>query len=275
MKFLSILILFIILTVYFINYSISNTKDGLKPATDVWDLGKCDGTDYYHIYSNKKAEISGAMNHDWPEIIKFLTNIQHSSGIFGKVGEIGVHEGLFFGALWSTADVNEEAWACDLFDLQNLNFDQSGKGDLVRFRDGLRLYKSCGNILIISGDSTWDFELPKSRMISVDGGHSLETCLSDLCKAKKSLMNHGLIFLDDYLNPDWMAVHQCVMKMEGLSPVAYFGNKLILCLEEDHEWWISRMNRSFSVFCPMKSDVSRRMIKNWEIVRMERCSYRF
>lgn len=59
--------------------------------------------------------------------LRALSELQHSMGLFGAVGEIGVHHGKFLMPLVGTALEAEPAVALDLFEDQSQNFDGSGE----------------------------------------------------------------------------------------------------------------------------------------------------
>lgn len=59
--------------------------------------------------------------------MKALTAKQHELGIFGSVGEIGVHHGKFLIPIIGNALAGEPAVALDLFEDQSSNVDVSGE----------------------------------------------------------------------------------------------------------------------------------------------------
>lgn len=60
------------------------------------------------------------------QYVKRLTAKQHELGIYGAVGEIGVHHGKFLIPIVGNALVDEPAVAMDLFEDQQANLDKSG-----------------------------------------------------------------------------------------------------------------------------------------------------
>lgn len=60
------------------------------------------------------------------DYVKTFTAKQHEMGIFGAVGEIGVHHGKFLIPIVGNALVEEPAVALDLFEDQAANIDTSG-----------------------------------------------------------------------------------------------------------------------------------------------------
>lgn len=63
--------------------------------------------------------------------VRAFSEFQHHLGLFGAVGEVGVHHGKFFMPIAGYALRSEPAVAMDLFEDQSANFDQSGEGLLV------------------------------------------------------------------------------------------------------------------------------------------------
>lgn len=61
------------------------------------------------------------------EYVKAFTRKQHELGIFGAVGEIGVHHGKFLIPIVGSALAGEPAIAMDLFENQQSNLDKSGQ----------------------------------------------------------------------------------------------------------------------------------------------------
>lgn len=60
--------------------------------------------------------------------VKKFTQKQHELGIYGAVGEVGVHHGKFLIPIVGNALVDEPAVALDLFEDQRANVDTSGEG---------------------------------------------------------------------------------------------------------------------------------------------------
>jgi hypothetical protein len=58
--------------------------------------------------------------------VKALTAKQHELGLYGAVGEIGVHHGKFLIPIIGNALAGEPAVALDLFEDQSGNVDTSG-----------------------------------------------------------------------------------------------------------------------------------------------------
>jgi len=77
--------------------------------------------------------VRGWLNNLTARVIAALGQHQTAHGITGAVGEIGVHHGKLWLILDHIATPDEMRFAIDIFDLQDLNTDRSGRGDLERF----------------------------------------------------------------------------------------------------------------------------------------------
>ena len=166
-----------------------------------------------------------------PFLVWWLSQLQHSMGIFGAVGEIGVQYGGFFLAIATSSAMGEQPYAIDIFDRQRLNVDGSGRGAWKQFSinvealsfkpvllrssklDGAAAYEptdaSAGGrrrrtIVAIRSlsteltSSTLGRLLPQpTRLISVDGGHSRASTCHDLNLAAAHLHEGGIVILDD------------------------------------------------------------------------------
>ncbi len=136
--------------------------------------------------------------------------------ISGAVVEVGVHHGKSFISL-ALANNGKNAYAIDIFGKQDLNFDQSGRGDYDVFLGNLKAHGIDGAQVVI--DSRLSTEVVPDdilnavgqvRFFHVDGGHTFEACLNDLKLADKVLAQDGVIAVDDVFNPHWPEVAQAL-----------------------------------------------------------------
>lgn len=147
-------------------------------------------------------------------LLSYLNEVQYALGIKGTIGEIGVHGGLFFIAIAHLAFVGESLWVCDVFDQQEKNIDKSGKGEydyFIRKTEEFGIVKSDMSISISSSadlplDITHTLDIPKFRIISLDGGHTRQLTFNDLTIAAQNLLPGGIIVLDDITNLFWLGV---------------------------------------------------------------------
>ena len=159
-----------------------------------------------------------------------------------KIGgalEIGVHSGKLFILINQIIDSKYKSYAIDIFDDQYLNIDYSGHGSLEIFKKNLENYDvhQGKNTTILKGDSTDrgfaalnEIERGSQRLISVDGGHTVEHTISDLTLAEKLISNEGVVILDDIMNHHWLGViegaFRYIDRRPTLLPFAIGQNKL-------------------------------------------------
>jgi hypothetical protein len=190
-----------------------------------------------------------------------LNEIQTEMQVSGGVMEIGVHHGRFFIALNGMVKAGEgTSFAVDIFEDQALNIDRSGRGSLERFRENLRLYDRNGgsNVECVQADSTRLIHQDLSRfvgsrpkIISIDGGHTVEHTLSDLSLATKIIHDAGAIFVDDILNPHWIGVFEGVVcflqRRPDIWPVLVGFNKILLVPMSVHGKYMQALRERFKL----------------------------
>jgi hypothetical protein len=170
-------------------------------------------------------------------ILRIVDSTQRSEGVKGGVAEIGVHQGRLFIALKLLCDNEFRSVAIDLFDRQELNIGNSGKGDLKVFKRNVQRWSSANNLAVHIGDSC-DLDEGKLREItgsdirlfSVDGGHSEETVMNDMRLAEKVTVDGGVVIADDVFNEEWPSVSVATYKYladgGALQPFAIGFNKV-------------------------------------------------
>jgi hypothetical protein len=178
--------------------------------------------------------------------------------------EIGVYKGKSFCALVAMRRRDEIVVACDCFDDQTVNVDESGVGSFASFAKSVR--KFCEKtdaeddakkineetgmpdfIQVLKGDSMKltvnDFPRNRlARIFSIDGSHTEEATVSDLNLASSLTHPKGLIVLDDCFNPDWPG---CISGLSSylrndettetkkFTPFAIAFNKVFLARDKD------------------------------------------
>src|SRR6516164_11400793 len=94
-----------------------------------------------YVLENKSHHtVTGWLNEGAISTVIAFAKWQEENNVFGDVAEIGVHHGKLFILLADLRRDHERAFAVDVFEDQQFNPDNSGRGDLSRFRDNLRLY---------------------------------------------------------------------------------------------------------------------------------------
>lgn len=172
-------------------------------------------------------------------MITAVDRAQENIGVKGNIAEIGVHHGRLFILLLLMCREGETGLAIDLFSDQERNLDSSGKGDEEILRANLEKYAKGKACRVHAGDSTFlTGEEVKSlvggpvRIFSVDGGHTEGVTFSDLVTAQNSLVEEGVVILDDCFNEAWPDVVSGVARYmaqpaKELVPFAVGGNKTL------------------------------------------------
>ena len=174
------------------------------------------------------------------EAILQLSEAQRRAGVRGGVAEIGVHHGKLFILLYLLGEKDEPAVAIDLFSHQELNVDQSGKGDLAIFRENLQRHADSSRLVVHEGDSTQlssarlaELGCGPLRLISIDGGHTAEITAHDLTTAEGALAEGGIVILDDCFKEMWPGVidgvHRYFSEPRGIVPFGIGSNKTFFC----------------------------------------------
>lgn len=185
------------------------------------------------IYFANTERIEGWLQDTTAHVIRELLQHQLQEGVTGDVMEIGVHHGRLFILLCLLARPSEKAIAVDLFDMQELNVDKSGLGNLDQLRANLKTFAQDTNVEFVKGDSIQLAESLKQRFrslryISIDGGHTREATCNDLWIAESILIPEGVVSLDDIYSLHWSGV------TAGLAKYFAEGGSLIpFCLSPE------------------------------------------
>jgi hypothetical protein len=190
-------------------------------------------------------------------VIARISQFQRLHGIGGSSGEIGVHHGKLWFILHLTAAPDEHCFAIDLFSEQERNVDGSGRGNLERFEANLRRHsREAGNVHIWQTSSLdvsaidLVHRIGRTRLFSIDGGHSAECTINDLLIADGASMATGVVVLDDYFNPHWPGV-SCgaadyfARADATLRPFAITPNKIFLARPAHHEFYRAELSRLY------------------------------
>lgn len=177
-------------------------------------------------------------------MIVAVDQTQRGLGVTGNLAEIGVHHGRLFVLLALLSRAGEAGLAVDLFADQARNVDGSGRGDeailranLARYAPGKPYVVHAGDSTLLSGDEVKRIAGGPVRIFSIDGGHTEEITHSDLITAQNSLIDAGVVALDDCFSEAWPGVISGVAKYMAhpgrtLVPFAVGGNKTLLCRSE-------------------------------------------
>jgi hypothetical protein len=170
-------------------------------------------------------------------MLQTLDNAQRGAGVRGGIAEIGVHHGQLFIGLLLLNDAGVPAVAIDVFDDQDLNVDESGRGDRARFEANVRRWADSASVVVhqadsttLSGDDVRTLARGPVRLFSVDGGHTEEIVLSDMRTAEAALADGGIVIADDVFNAEWPGVSVGTLRYldadPGLVPFAVGFNKV-------------------------------------------------
>ncbi len=183
------------------------------------------------------------------QMVAALALGQIASGVTGAVGEIGVHHGRMFLLMALTLAPGERAFAIDLFADQDNNIDRSGHGDEAIFRANLARHAIAPDRVAIFARSSLEITWPevaavvgpRTRLFSVDGGHTAEIVANDMAIAANSLAEGGIIVADDYFNRDFPGVSEGISRFliahrGEIVPFALGDGRLFLC----HPDWAAR-----------------------------------
>lgn len=162
----------------------------------------------------------------------WLLNHQAARRHRGGLLEIGIFQGKYFSVLARSAQATGER----LLGIDNFMYSpEAAVRAAIEGNPATRAVR----LTIWSGESrqygakqiTAALDGP-ARFVSVDGSHDAPDVEADLRLAEAVLADHGVVALDDYLNPRALGVHEAanvVLRAHSrLKPFALFGNKLFL-----------------------------------------------
>jgi len=211
----------------------------------------------YMVQDYKKVE--GWIEPGIFTVLMALDAIQNKLNFTGGALEIGVHQGQFFISLANLCDAASDLVVVDVFDDQQKNIDNSGKGDEAALRRNIDAYcnKTNAEIRTIKSDSL-DLRVGTQegvqggnfRFISIDGGHSATHTYNDLILSEQLVADGGVVFLDDILHPHWMGVMEGFMRYRLFSPgvlVPFLvtANKMMLCKTTHHSRYLEFFAKHF------------------------------
>lgn len=209
-------------------------------------------------------KVGGYLNALQIRCICELSDLQKSNGIKGPVCEIGIHHGRLFILLHLLSEKDEHGIACDLFERQDENISISGLGDKDKFLENLDMWDADMDRIEIITENSLNLK-PQDllthgalRMISVDGGHDAETAYNDIALAAETIVEGGIILLDDFPDPNWLGVSESLFrylleKERGLWPVAILDRKLILTNSGSAAYaYRDMLIDSFNMTCEMR-----------------------
>ena len=195
------------------------------------------------------GRVEGWLSDRMSQIVRVFGTIFDANGVRGNIAEFGVHHGLFLFLLNALRSEDEECFAIDVFDHQQLNVDHSGSGSLAAFCSHLDTLMGAQRrfFRIVQRDtlsfSTVEvaelFGKPGVKMFSIDAGHTVQHACNDLHLAQEVLVPGGIVALDDYMSVHWPGVTEGFYRFmyagnRRLKPFLYFQNKLFLTTISEH-----------------------------------------
>lgn len=183
------------------------------------------------------------------QIVDFANSFHEKHGIEGDIAEIGVHHGKLFFILAAAAKDNDECIAVDIFERQDLNLDNSGSGSRPIFERHMadlfpKLRRNCKILeldsMAIPASMARQLLSPRGvRLLSVDGGHTIQHVINDLNIAQEVVNSGAVVLLDDFFGPHWPTVTEGFFSYmrhlnRRLAPFLNFQNKLFLTTYSEH-----------------------------------------
>lgn len=169
-------------------------------------------------------------------MFSFIDYIQKKENIVGDLFEIGTHHGrsaIMLGLMASQE--KERLGLCDIFGNRGLNISIKNLSSFFKDISFVRIYEKK------SSDLTKE-ECGICRFFHIDGGHSYEETYSDLCLASSSIVQKGIVAVDDFFHDFYPqvteAIYTFVLDEKSLVPVALGFNKLFLCRQSEHEMYL-------------------------------------
>ena len=184
-------------------------------------------------YVSQMSKVEGWLHTTSAAATVAVARVADRHGVTGGSAEIGVHHGRFFILLNLLAAPSA---AIDVFERQDLNVDQSGRGDQEVFMANCRRFGLDPEQITVIADSSANVTVEQImaatgpvRLFSVDGGHTAAITEKDLRLATSCLTDGGVVILDDYFNPEWPDVSigaNRFLAAGPLEPFAIAPNKL-------------------------------------------------
>src|SRR5688572_1263099 len=109
-------------------------------------------------YLKRLGRVQGWLNPFSARVILELSRFQAQIGARGAVAEIGVHHGKLFLLLFLSTRPGESAIAIDVFGLQHLNIDKSGRGDKKTFLGHVDRIAGSRDGLVVIEDSSLNLD---------------------------------------------------------------------------------------------------------------------
>lgn len=149
--------------------------------------------------------------------------------------EIGSHHGRSLIPLIKGARDINRVMIIDIFEKQNLNVSNSGKGSKEIFLRNLSKFNINISSIQIIDDSSLNYKKYIKKLnkigyfdiIHIDGGHSIKEVKNDLSLAQKYSTDSTIFILDDIFNPAFPEViHGFFLKKNKYKPILLTDQKI-------------------------------------------------
>ncbi|KAJ3042933.1 hypothetical protein HDV00_006240 [Rhizophlyctis rosea] len=207
--------------------------------------------------------------------VQILSAIQHELLLCGDVAEIGGHSGKFFIALAHTTTPMEHTLVIDPISEQNGGGEalQVLSNNLRRFSvdptetEGFHvLEESPLEVLLM----TVEEKAGPFRIFSVDGSRNAEHMMNNLDIAARTLVEGGIIVVDDWEGTKWVGVHEGVYRylltpdFPPLAPFLFMGKKLFLTTPAYQGRYFDALGRS-RLWRHIQSEYGKTEMMGWDI----------
>lgn len=232
-----------------------------------------------YLSSVDDGSIEGWLQPIHVRLIFDLTFHQHSMGIYGTVGEIGLYKGKFFFGIAGFAHKREPVLGIDLFGDHHLEANVYHGLKLSEFETLMKTYVGeINGIVILSKDSTQfvvsDYvrlKMPMIRYFSVDGAHQLEAILHDMNLVACLIVDGGVMVLNDFLNEEWLGVTAAAVmftvSQNRLAPFLWIEKKLYFTTPSYHKIMTDLITKMSHISCNDEYlHISRRSIGRWSVL---------
>lgn len=231
-------------------------------------------------------KIGGFVNSPTYAAFAVVAAAQRAAGVWGSVGEIGVHHGRSFilASLLSRSD--EPLFALDLFEeLQSLNVDQSGSGSYEALAHNMARVGLNVSAVVVERRSSADLppgyfcapaRLPRFRFFSVDGGHTEALTRLDMAAALCHLAEGGVIAVDDVFNNLFLGVTEGIfnamtLNRDRLAPFLVVTGKIYFTTPSHHARYLRAAEEFFVARYASTAFSARdahRLFWGWRVVAM-------
>lgn len=190
-------------------------------------------TGIYEDLDAALAQIPGFLFSSAAHGTAWLLMEQAEDNLKGGILEVGVFRGKYFSVLaMATQSTGERLLGIDnfMFSPEEAVHTALAANPGTAKCDYRILPRSSRDV---SGEEILSTLGGPARFVSVDGSHEAEDVYQDLVLTSGILSPHGIVAIDDFLNPRALGVgeatHRFLEAHRDLIPFALFGNKLFAC----------------------------------------------